>query len=274
MRIIHESGPVRVRECRHGAMAYLPRDEHVGRSLDLLGEWAEAELRLLGLFVKPGSTVVDVGANVGTHALFFAKRVGERGAVIAFEPQRLLHQVLCANMALNGITWARVIRAAVGARPGSVVVPEIDYAAGGNFGGLSLGAWRDGEAVPVVTVDDLDLKSAALMKIDVEGMEGAVLEGAAATVSRLHPVIFVENNRPDGAPEVVRFLADRGYALFWHFSPFYSPDNFAGAAENPFGALVDANMIAVPGALAPAMGALRPVLGPDDTAAAALSRTR
>jgi hypothetical protein len=70
MKILHESNQIRVRECRHGAMAYLLHDEHIGRSLDLLGEWAESELELLGVFTKPGDTVIDVGSNIGLTRCF------------------------------------------------------------------------------------------------------------------------------------------------------------------------------------------------------------
>src|ERR1039457_4555745 len=92
MRVLHENNLVRLRQCRHGVMAYHPKDSHVGRSLDLYGEWAESELELLGVLLQPGQVAVDVGANIGTHAVFFAERVGATGTVIAFEPQRLVHQ--------------------------------------------------------------------------------------------------------------------------------------------------------------------------------------
>jgi FkbM family methyltransferase len=274
MELLLEAGEVRVRRCRHGVMAYHRLDAHVGRALDTLGEWAEAELELLALFLRPGAVAVDVGANLGTHALCFARAVGPSGAVLAFEPQAVMHQLLCATLVLNGQLHARAVQAAVGARAGSIVVPAIDYRAGGNFGGLALGAFTEGERVPVVTLDGLSLGRCDLLKVDVEGMEGAVLEGAQATLARCHPVVYVENNGPKGAPEVVQLLQGLGYTLRWHFSPFFRADNFAGATVNPFGPQVDANMLAVPPALASAVTALAPVEGPTDTAAQALERAQ
>jgi FkbM family methyltransferase len=274
MKLIHEAGLIRVRQCRHGAMAYPTTDAHVGRSLDTYGEWAESELQLLGALIKPGDVVVDVGANLGTHAVFFAQKVGPGGAVFAFEPQRLMHQLLNTNATLNGLTSLRAIHGAVGATPGALVVPDIDYSAPGNFGGLRLGDWKQGETVPVFTLDALGLRKCALLKIDVEGMEGAVLDGARAFIAGTKPVIFFEHNAIGGAPEVIERLLKHEYACFWHFSPFFRPDNFAGQAEDLFGGLLDANVIAVPRAVAGALRSLEPVTSATDTAAAALDRRR
>jgi FkbM family methyltransferase len=274
MKILHEAGLMRVRACRHGAMAYPITDAHVGRSLDTYGEWAESELQLLGALIKPGDVVLDVGANVGTHAVYFAQKVGPTGAVFAFEPQRVMHQLLCTNATLNGVTWLRALNAAVGATPGALVVPDIDYTAPGNFGGLRLGAWEKGETVPVFTLDALGLETCALLKIDVEGMEGAVLDGARTLLTTTRPVVFFEHNAVGGAPEVIERLLRHEYACFWHFSPFFRPDNFAGVKEDLFGGLLDANVIAVPRAVAHALTSLEPVTSALDTAADGLQRRR
>ena len=274
MQIIHEAGLMRVGVTRHGPMAFPISDAHVGRSLDLYGEWAESELQLLSALLEPGAVAIDVGANLGTHAVAFAQRVGPTGAVFAFEPQRVMHQLLCTNATLNGITWLRAVHGAVGAEPGTLVVPDIDYAAPGNFGGLSLGSWKEGETVPVFALDALGLPRCALLKIDVEGMEAQVLEGARQLIAASKPFIYLEHNQPQGAPAVIEQLLRHEYACFWHFSPFFRADNFAGKKDDVFGGLVDANVLAVPAALAPSFRALEPVISVGDTAAAALARRR
>ncbi len=253
-------------------MAYLVNDEQIGRALDVYGEWAEGELELLKVFLKPGAFAIDAGANIGTHALFFAQAVGPTGGVFAFEPQRVIHQLLCANFALNGCYNTRAFHAAVGANIDAVTVPEIDYSEPGHFGGLALGEYTEGEAVPLLTIDGLDLPKLDLMKIDVEGMEHAALRGATATIKKHKPVIYLEHNTPKGAPEVVSMLTGLGYSLHWHFSPFFRPDNFAKNAENVFGPMVDANVIAVPPAYVGAVASLPKVSGPSDTALEALRR--
>jgi FkbM family methyltransferase len=272
VKVIHEAGFVRVRETRHGAMAYPIGDQHIGRALDLYGEWAEAEVELLSLFIAPGQIVADVGANLGTHTVAFAKRVGPAGTVLAFEPQRVIHQLLCTNVALNGLTNVRAFHAAVAEKTGGLRVPPIDYAAGGNFGGVSFGQWKEGETVPVLTIDGFGLESLRLLKVDVEGMELAVLTGARATIERAQPVIYFENNGPDGSPEVVKLLRSLGYDLRWHLAPFFRPANFAQKKEDVFGGMVDANTLAVPAALAPLVQAFLPLEAESESAASALSR--
>lgn len=61
------------RKCRHGTFLFNRNDTFVGRSLELYGEWCEAEIELLAQVVKPGDVVLDVGANIGTHAVPFCQ---------------------------------------------------------------------------------------------------------------------------------------------------------------------------------------------------------
>ena len=91
-------------EGRHGYVLYNVNDRYIGRSVENYGEWSPAETALFARFCRPGDYVVDVGANIGTHTLAFARLVGERGRVFAFEPQRMVAQVLAANAALNSLT--------------------------------------------------------------------------------------------------------------------------------------------------------------------------
>jgi FkbM family methyltransferase len=269
-----------MKACRHGDMLYNVNDLYIGRSLDLYGEWAEGELDLLGLFIKPGDTVVDVGANLGTHTVFFAQKAGAQGAVFAFEPQRVVFQLLCANLALNGLTNVRAHQAAVSRRIGAMSVPDVAYDDGGNYGGVSLGgpdridARSAGERVPVTTLDELALPRCRLLKIDVEGMELDVLEGAHALIAATRPLIYVENNDAARSPALIEWLLDRQYHLFWHVSRFFNPRNFAANPDNVFANLADLNMISVGADLAPAFARLPRVTGPDDNWQALQGRLR
>src|ERR1700759_4504087 len=92
-----------VKRCRHGGFMFNRNDAYIGRSLDLYGEWCDFEIQLLSRFINPGDTVVDVGANIGTHTVAFANLVGAGGVVPAFEPQRRLFQMLSGNVALNAL---------------------------------------------------------------------------------------------------------------------------------------------------------------------------
>jgi len=243
---LYEIGPLRLRLCRHGPMVYLTTDRYVGRSLDLYGEFAGAEVDLLSSLVGPGSWVLDVGANVGSHAIPLAHAVGEHGRVLAFEPQPLLFQFLCANAALCGARAVRPRRLAVGAVEGRLTAPPIDPDEEDNHAGHPLRAGGPGEEVRVIPLDSLVLDLCDLIKVDVEGMEADVLTGAEATIRRLRPVLYVENDREDRSAALIRQLWSLGYRLWWHLAPLYRPDNFAANAENVFGGVVSGNLLCLP----------------------------
>jgi FkbM family methyltransferase len=266
------SGFNRGKRCRHGNMLYNGNDLHIGRSLDLYGEWAEAELELLGLFIKPGDTVVDAGANVGTHTLFFAGKVGAGGRVFAFEPQRIVFQTLCANLALNSVVNVHAFQAALSRRPGTIVVPAPRYDVPANYGGVNL-TGAQGERVPVTTLDDLSIDGCRVLKIDVEGMELDVIEGGRALIASSKPIIYVENNDLSRSPALIERLLQLDYRLFWHVSRFFNPQNYLANPDNVFGDVGDVNMIGVGADLAPAFARFPPVTGPDDDWEALQRRT-
>jgi FkbM family methyltransferase len=232
--------------CRYGQLLYNANDKYVGRSFDLYGEFSEGESDLFRQLVRPGHTVVEVGANLGAHTLLLAQLAGPSGRVLAFEPQRLVFQALCANMALNSITNAHCFHQAAGAEPGELLVPVLDPLRTNNFGGLALGGHRQGERVPVVPLDDLNLDLCDILKIDAEGMEGDVLRGARRMIARLAPTLYVENDRAERSDALIRAIDALGYDQYWHLPPLFNPDNFFGNPENVFGRIVSRNMLCVP----------------------------
>ena len=249
----------RQKACRHGTMLYNVHDIYVGRSFDLYGEFSEGEVTLLRQLVRPGQHVVEVGANIGAHTVALAQLVGAGGSVLAFEPQRIVFQTLCANLALNHLTNVDARHAAVGSAPGAIVVPPLDYRRANNFGGLELGTHRQGETVPVITLDSLGLERCALLKIDVEGMEQDVLAGAARTIERCRPAMYVENDRPQKSAALIRAVDALDYNMYWHRPRLFNPQNFAGHAENVFGGIVSVNMLCLPKSLPQQINGLQPV---------------
>ena len=177
-----DKSPIRLKRCREGAMIYNVNDTWIGRALDTYGEFSRGEVELFEKIVHPSMTAVEVGANIGVHTIPLARFVGPQGRVVAFEPQRIVFQILCGNVALNALANVVINHAAVGREIGSIVVPSVDYSQPGNFAGLSLCSSEKGEVVRVVTIDSLDLASCEFVKIDVEGMEHDVIEGAANTI--------------------------------------------------------------------------------------------
>lgn len=241
--LTYDGGYNRLRICRHGLMLYNRNDLYVGRSLDLYGEFSEGEVDLFRQLIRPGDAVIDVGANIGAHTVFLAKTVGVEGSVLAFEPQRIVFQTLCANIALNNIVHAHCLNLAVGEAEGTIHVPYLDPNRNNNFGGLGLGTYSKGDPVRVVTLDSFQIPRCRLIKVDVEGMELSVLKGAAETMKRTRAALYVENDRADRSEELIRFIDSIGYTMYWHEPTLYHRDNLLQNPDNVFDNTISRNML-------------------------------
>jgi FkbM family methyltransferase len=230
-------------------MVYPANDIYIGRSLDLYGEYSEGEAALFRRLVQPGQVVLDIGANIGVFTIPLAHQVGSSGKVLAFEPQRILYYCLCANVVLNNLVSVVCHQAVVGEVAGTLAIPELDYQAEYNFGGIEL---TDDcstclhYSVPILRVDDLGLDACHFMKIDVEGMEQQVLGGAADTIRRFRPLLYVEDDRSDKSAQLRALLASLGYDLYLHRPPLYNPENFFQDPRNIYGKIISLNLFCQP----------------------------
>ncbi len=233
---------MRVIDSRHGPLIVQDNDQYVGRSLALYGEYSEGEWTVLRQLVQPGDTVIEAGANIGGHTVPLAKRVGPTGRIYAFEPQRLIHHMLCGNLALNEIENTFALAVALGEQAGQVRMPLLHYGADENYGGVSVGS-DAGEAVAMGTVDALRLDRLDLLKADVEGAELLALRGAEATLKRHWPALYIENDRRAQSPALLGYLAGLGYDIWWHLPPLFNPDNHFSKTENVFGVILSVNIL-------------------------------
>jgi len=261
---LHDTGLVRTRATRYGLMTYFPHDMYCGRSLDLYGEFSPGEAALFKQIVRPGMTVLDVGANIGIHTVLFAQLVGPQGRVVAYEPQRVVHQMLCANVMTNGLLNVQARHAAAGSKPDTLLVPPVNYNVEGNYGCLSLGQWTAGESVPVETIDSLNLPQCHFIKMDVEGMEVEALRGAVQTLKTKRPILYVENDRLDRSQALIQTIMDADYRLYWHVSHYYTEKNFFQNSENVFKGIVSSNMLCIPREVAMNVDGAREILSADE----------
>lgn len=216
-------------------------DRYLGKSLIELGEFAEAQAELFDSIVKPESVVVEVGANIGAHTVVLAKKAK---AVFAFEPQRMVYNVLCGNLALNGITNVETYRVAGGDVRGRVGIPALDFnAEDNNFGAFYMGS--EGDKVDYVDVLPINVPC-DFMKVDVEGWEAKVLRGSAKMIRDKKPVLYVENDRTENSDELIALVNELGYRAYWHSTPLYREDNHNGAREDPFAGIVSLDMLCLP----------------------------
>lgn len=260
---------VAVAETRHGRMLYNVHDRYIGRALQVYGEWAWNELALMQRLVQPDAVVLDVGANIGAHTLTLADAVGPEGRVWAFEPQRLVFQMLCANVALNSRTNVHTVHAAVGATPGLLPLPEHDPRRPTNFGGVSFADVASlpqpvaGAQVRRITLDGLGLERCDLIKIDVEGMEVDVLAGARALVAACQPLLFIENNDDARSRALIEAVLGLNYRAWWVLAPYFNPANHRGEHLDIYGDHVpEVSMLCAPPHMD--LKGFEPVTGPED----------
>jgi FkbM family methyltransferase len=254
-----------IRMCRSGPIIYNKHDIYVGGSLQKYGEFSEGEQELFRRIVHPASVVVEVGANIGAHTVELSRLVGVDGEVYAFEPQRIVFQALCANLALNQCANVFAKQAALGAENGVILVPALNPAVRSNFGGVSLMNISGGEPVDLLTLDELDLPACHVLKVDVEGMEVEVLSGAQRTLDQYRPIMYLENDRDERSQELLGVTMDLGYTVYWHLPRLYNPANFYGIAEDIFPNIVSVNILCIPNEANPDIPGLRRVTSPRDS---------
>lgn len=174
------------------------RPGYGGRGAFIFGDDAEPELARLDALVKPGSVVIDVGANVGLYSLVCARIVGEGGLVLAIEPNPEMLMRLDANVRRNRHLQVRPRAFAAS----DAIGPRTFYENLGKPNSFSL-VHRDpgaqGFSVLAVPLDELVrweklTAPVDLIKIDAEGSEDEVIRGAEGIISRDRPAIIAEVN--------------------------------------------------------------------------------
>lgn len=206
---------------------WIPRGDHIGGPAQN-GDFEKRELLFVERFLKPGMTVLDIGAHHGLYSLLASRMVGGSGKVFSFEPSPRERKALRLNLRLNWSTNVSVQGIAMGSQAGESVFYIVD---GDETGCNSLRPpeIQSGSVRPTkVRVERLDdwteskgITSVNFVKLDVEGAELDVLKGASRLLGvNPRPVFLVElydiRTEPWGykASEIVQFLHDRRYSWF------------------------------------------------------------
>jgi FkbM family methyltransferase len=187
-----------------------------------IGRYERLHQQLLAKVVSPRSVFFDIGAHVGFYSLLASRRVGMDGRVVAFEPNPRNVRFLKRHVAKNGVENVEIVQAAVSSTNGWVRFDD--------SGNSSMGHVRDdaGMRVPSVALDawaaEHDLWP-TVIKIDVEGHELPVLDGATKILSETHPIIALSVG-PDSVASCRALLETHGY-LMEPIVPSESPTEFA-----------------------------------------------
>ena len=203
-----------------------------------------------------GKVVFDVGAFEGLVALFFSRQARH---VVCYEPNSRNHARLCENLKLNGIQNVTVRKCGLGAKGSACAMVWDPSMAGGATVTSSLSTTIGGRAsahreeIHVTTLDE-DLAEAHLpepdlIKVDVEGYELPVLQGARHILERRHPVLYLEMHGETMAEKranvraIVAYLNSLGYADILHVESGQkiAPENCELAAQGHLYAIKSTN---------------------------------
>ena len=172
-----------------------------------------------------GVVALDCGANIGVHTIEWARAMHGWGEVLAFEAQEKIFYALAGNVIINNCLNVSARHCAVGASCGQIEIPKPDYLAPASFGSLELKKtprtefigqeidYRKTHPVTQISIDSLRLNRLDLVKIDVEGMEEEVLEGARESIVKHSPIMMIEVLKTDVAA-IERLLLPAGYKCY------------------------------------------------------------
>ena len=196
-------------ECDGFDYSVFATDDFLSQQVFRKGTWGKLQHALTQILVKgfEAPVILDIGANFGLYAVPVASMVaGLGGKVLAFEPQRIVFQQLCANIFANRLDCVWAYNQAVGEAPGTIALPTIDYSKAANIGafsldeelqrmrGLEAGLDRSKtEAIEMTSLDTLEPPARVrLLKIDVEGFEIQVVRGGRQffEAQGFPPIIF------------------------------------------------------------------------------------
>ena len=193
-QVVGIKSPSRIEERRY---LLFPKDNAVTSSLynnELYEPWLYTFIQKNGVDVE-STDIIDIGANNGQISVEFAHLVGDEGRVHSFEPQRIIYYQLCGNVFFNGLDNVFCHNLALGNTDGIIDIEVPDYHSTGfvNFGDVHVGLETEkSDKVEMRRLDSFEFQNVSVIKIDVQGFEMEVIEGAEETIKKHRPVIFIE----------------------------------------------------------------------------------
>ena len=187
--------PIKVGEHK---MYVIPRDD----ALDLLfnDNYEPEVVKRIKWFIKPGDTVIDIGANIGYHTMIMAKLVGARGKVIALEPDSKNFVYLGENIMLNGyINTTTAFKLAVSDNGNGSQLYLVPGKGSGRQQTYDSGEGRESVNINTTKIDDLYFKDGRVdfIKMDVEGSEFMALRGMKETIKNNPNLKMIMEYLPD-----------------------------------------------------------------------------
>ena len=238
---------VELADTRHGRMLVPTKPANrLPSNTRTMGVSSE-EYGLYGQFVGTGAIALEVGAGIGLRTVPLAQLAGAGGVVVAFEPQSSLLRVLQANLVLNSIPNVVTYAMALGSITG-----ECQVLAPSDFGPDDIN--EGGEVAPLGRLDDFQLDRVDFIRLHAGGDEAAILEGAAETIKRCRPIMYINNEHLEKSSHLIQLLFELGYRLWWHTPPrVKAGGGWSDSEAGSYGGC-SINMLAIHGDMRPVSG--------------------
>ena len=193
--------------------------EHIGQAIIKDGSYESGVIKSVMNFINKKNSnnsdihLIDVGANIGTHTIGFSNLYK---SAISFEPNPIISKILEANIAINNINNAEIRKIALSNISGNMVLCVPDE----NYGNASLKETEthasngfeletqtlDSQLLGIYSVNDL-----ILLKVDVEGHELEVIEGAKKFIAMHNVIIVLEHTKSNNSEKLYNLLKINGY---------------------------------------------------------------
>jgi tetratricopeptide (TPR) repeat protein/precorrin-6B methylase 2 len=217
----HRPGFSAVAECRYGILQYLPDEGLIGDSLGWYGEYLQPQLDLLARLIRPGATILEVGAGVGEHALCLAAAVGEAGHLFLYESRPVVKRILQQNLGANRVTNVTLMRRTLGAT---------------------------GEATDhgSETLDELQLERLDWLKINGSVTALDILDGGTETLWRLRPLLFLATADEPALTSLASRVKEFSYRCWRMDTALFNPQNFNRRDTDIFSGRTALALLAIP----------------------------
>lgn len=230
------------------------------------GEWCPLEIHILKPIIKNCRTIIDIGANIGTHTIAFSKIAAPDAKIFSFEPNRQIYTVFQINLITNNIKNVVSLHAAVSDNLNFTGMDDMNTDINQNFGDVSVKAEQPDYFVQSITIDSfINKNNVDFIKIDTQGSELSILCGARKTLEENHPILFVENDTREKSPELISKLFNYGYTVYWCWLPSFIKNNYKNSVKDIFdGRGRSLNLLCIPQHLKPKVSLFRKAINIDE----------
>jgi FkbM family methyltransferase len=202
-----------------GLVCFVNTKDLIGWKIFFFGEYESGTNQVLAKYIKPGDTVIEAGANIGSETLLIAK-IASGGHVHAFEPNPYTFQRLKINVSVNELTNVNIYDCALGESNSNIqfnIFPKDFCNSGMSSKYMETAKTRKIDVVQKTLdsfIEENNINKVDFIKMDIQGAEMDMLTGAAGTISRFRPTIFTEACEPYNDTKLLyQVLKDYGYNI-------------------------------------------------------------